>query len=146
MNEEYISNLYSYLSKKDAAWAKKVSPEDFLNKIQQSEYVDNLYNYLSKKDAGWAKKVDRDSFSNKIGFIDVGDIKLTNNLTTPSSDEIKKQYDNGEITHQEYLMLSDKGESAKKAKESTEQKKKQEELKKQQESYKRNKLEEAQVQ
>jgi len=106
MDEKYISLLYDFMSSQSKEFSKNISIEYFAEKVSSDEkYVSLLYDFMSDNSGEFSKNFTLDKFQSKLGFTEVGDIKLTNNLTTPSSDEIKKQYDNGEITHQEYLML-----------------------------------------
>ena len=82
MNEEYINNLYTWISSVDSGFTKDFSSGDFYERMEDAEYVSQIYNWIASVDSGFTKDFDLNKFKEKLGFVDLSNIKLE--TTIPS--------------------------------------------------------------
>jgi hypothetical protein len=68
MNEEYLRQLYSYISEQDATYSQDVSFEDFAQKMGSSEYAGQIYDYLGTTDNTFQDDVSQQDFLSKVGI------------------------------------------------------------------------------
>lgn len=68
MNEEYLRQLYSYISEQDATYSQDVSFEDFAQKMGSSEYAGQIYDYLGTTDNTFKDDVSQQDFLSKVGI------------------------------------------------------------------------------
>ena len=67
MNEEYLRQLYSYISEQDATYSQDVSFEDFAQKMGSSEYAGQIYDYIGTTDDTFQNDVSQQDFFSKVG-------------------------------------------------------------------------------
>lgn len=68
MNEEYLKQLYSYISEQDETYSQDVSFEDFAQKMGNSEYAGQIYDYLGTTDNTFKDDVSQQDFLSKVGI------------------------------------------------------------------------------
>lgn len=68
MNEEYLEELYSYISKQDETYSQDVSFEDFAQKMSDTEYAEQIYDYIGTTDDTFQDDVSQQDFFSKVGI------------------------------------------------------------------------------
>lgn len=67
MNEEYVVELYNFLSGTDDSFQNDVSQEQFLTDMQSKQYAAQIYQYLGDIDESFKSDVDINQFLLDIG-------------------------------------------------------------------------------
>jgi hypothetical protein len=73
MNEEFVLNLYNYLSQPDVDvngnFASGITSDDFAIEIQNPQYAAQIYNYLGTLDNEYKLKISIDDFLVSTGAV-----------------------------------------------------------------------------
>ena len=65
--EEYLVNLYNYISENDPTYKDDVSFDDFKVKMQEADYTSKMYDYINQLDPTFKDDVTLDAFVEKVG-------------------------------------------------------------------------------
>ena len=71
MNEEYLLELYNYLSKSDPSYGNEVEFDSFKNEMMDQKYASKIYGYLSDLDPTFSDDVSVIDFINDINAAQV---------------------------------------------------------------------------
>jgi hypothetical protein len=76
MNEEYLNNLYQWISSEDDNFSSKLNLNSFKQKmVSDNSYASRMYEWISDVDDTFASKMPIDSFMAKIKTGQVADVK-----------------------------------------------------------------------
>lgn len=65
--EEYLVNLYNYISENDPTYKDDVSFDDFKVKMQEADYTSKMYDYINQLDPTFKDDITLDAFVEKVG-------------------------------------------------------------------------------
>ena len=72
--EDYLSDVYDFITKQDGTFSGDVDIETFKSKMQDDSYAKEIYKYMSSVDRSFSNDVDESSFLNAVKKKDIQEV------------------------------------------------------------------------
>ena len=72
--EDYLSDVYDFITKQDGTFSGDVDIETFKSKMQDDSYAREIYKYMSSVDRSFSNDVDESSFLNAVKKKDIQEV------------------------------------------------------------------------
>jgi len=106
MDEEYLDNLYNWISSVDDTFKKRFTPEDWVNRLNtDTGYANKLYDWISSVDRSFAKRHPKEEWKTKVGVNTDPEITVSSVTHKDDLSWYQDKYKKGDMSKQEYLMI-----------------------------------------
>ena len=92
MDEQYISDLYSWVSSKDGTFQDRYTIEDFTLKLQDGQYQSDLYSWISTKDPTFEERRSFEQWTDLVKKKDPTEVSVSpgeEEVTTLDTEEVE---------------------------------------------------------